>query len=139
MRSGRCCLSALLSTLALAAALALAATPAEAAQLSQRDVRDRIAGGWVGALIGGAWGIPTEFRYRGRTIPADQVPDWSLRRANRYSFGGESDETYVEIPFLDATLAAGPSAGFPEWGAAFARTEFPLFFANLRARDLLRA
>lgn len=133
MRPGRCCLAALLG------ALALAAAPAQAGQFSQRDVRDRIAGGWVGALIGGAWGIPTEFRYRGRTIPSNQVPAWSLRRANRYSFAGESDETYVEIPFLNATLAAGPAVGFPKWGAAFASTEFPLFFANLRARDLLRA
>ena len=120
-------------------ALALAATPSSGAQLGQHEVRDKIAGGWVGAVVGGAWGRPTEFRYLGRIVPADRVPSWSVSYANRYAFRGESDETYVEIPLLDATLRAGPGAGWPDWGPAFAATDFPLFFANRRARDNLRA
>ena len=102
-------------------------------------MRDKVAGGWYGAVIGGAWGKPTEFRFKGRTIPADRVPRWSVREANRYTYRGESDETYVEIPFLDATLRGGPGTGYPEWGQAFAATDFELFFANRRARENLRA
>jgi ADP-ribosylglycohydrolase len=107
--------------------------------LEERDVRDKIAGAWLGAVIGGAWGRPTEFRYLGRIVPARRVPDWSVAYANRYTYRGESDETYVEIPFLDATLRAGAAAGFADWGPALAATDFPLFFANRRARQNLRA
>jgi ADP-ribosylglycohydrolase len=123
----------------LGLALAIPAAPADDEQLSQAEVRDKIAGGWYGALIGGAWGKPTEFRFNGRVVPADRVPPWSIAEANRYAFQGESDETYVEIPFLDATLRAGPDAGYAEWGKALAASRFELFFANRRARENLRA
>ena len=118
--------------------LCLAGT-AHAATLSDHAVRDKVAGGWYGAVIGGAWGKPTEFRFNGRIVPASRVPAWSVRYANRYAFRGESDETYVEIPFLDAAQRGGPTTGYPEWGQAFAATDFELFFANRRARDNLRA
>jgi hypothetical protein len=114
------------------------AFPDPAAQMSARAVRDKIAGGWIGAIVGGAWGRPVEFRYRGRIVPARRVPHWSVTRADRYTYRGESDETYVEIPFLDATRGAGALAGWPEWSSAFAATRFPLFFANRRARQNLR-
>ncbi len=124
----------------LACGLVLLLAPgAHASSLSGGQVRDRIAGGWLGAVIGGAWGRPTEFRFKGQTVPADRVPRWSVARANHYTYRGDSDETYVEIPFLDATLRAGPSAGWPEWGHALAASDFRLFFANGRARDNLRA
>jgi hypothetical protein len=131
-------LTSTLLALLCAAALGFA-TPARGAVLRTAEVRDKIAGGWLGAVIGGAWGRPTEFRFKGRIVPADRVPPWSIRRANSYTFHGDSDETYVEIPFLDATLRGGPGTGYPQWGAALAATEFPLFFANKQARDNLRA
>jgi ADP-ribosylglycohydrolase len=118
--------------------LSMSAT-AHAATLSDKQVRDKVAGGWYGAVIGGGWGAPTEFRYLGRTIPARKVPAWNPRQVNHYTYRGESDETYVEIPFLDATLKAGSDAGYPQWGAALAASDFELFFANERARKNLRA
>jgi hypothetical protein len=117
----------------------LLAPAADGSNLRGSQVRDKIAGGWLGAVIGGAWGRPTEFRFKGRIVPADRVPSWSVARANRYTYRGDSDETYVEIPFLDATLRAGPAAGLPVWGQALAASDFQLFFANGRARDNLRA
>jgi ADP-ribosylglycohydrolase len=146
--------TAVLAALVCAPALAVAAISGDAsdqgqiagtsldsteAVLSEQELRDKIAGGWLGAVIGGAWGKPTEFRYLGRIVPGRRVPHWSVAYANRYTYRGESDETYVEIPFLDATLRAGATAGFADWGAALAATDFPLFFANRRARDNLRA
>ena len=125
--------------LGFAVAAAAFAAPAQARALSSAAVRDRVAGAWLGEVIGGAWGRPTEFRYLGRTIPASKVPRWSTREANRYTYSGESDETYTELPFLDATVRAGPATGYPEWGRALAASRFPLFFANKRARDNLRA
>ncbi len=122
----------------LGRAATLSEPPGRAATLSEQELRDKVAGGWYGAVIGGAWGSSTEFRFKGRTIPANLVPRWSVREANRYTYRGESDETYVEIPFLDATLRGGPGTGYPEWGQAFAATDFELFFANRRARQNLR-
>jgi ADP-ribosylglycohydrolase len=119
---------------------ALLLTPAaDASNLRGSQVRDKIAGGWLGAVIGGAWGRPTEFRFKGRIVPPDRVPRWSVARANRYTYRRDSDETYVEIPFLDATLRAGAGAGWAEWGQALAASDFKLFFANGRARENLRA
>jgi len=120
----------------LAAAIA---APASALTLSDPGVRDRIEGGWVGGIVGGAWGEPTEFRFNGRIIPAAKVPRWSIRRANRYTFAtpGGPDETYVEAPFLRA-LEGDVLAGWPQWGRAFRRSRFILFAENRRARHNLR-
>jgi hypothetical protein len=118
-----------------------AANAPPAIVLGDRRVRDAIRGGWVGGAIGGAWGAPTEFRYVGRTIPDSQVPPWSVRRANRYTFAtpGGPDETYVEIPFLNALRLRGPLAGWGAFGAGLRRSTFPLFAANGRARENLRS
>jgi hypothetical protein len=123
----------------LASLVAPGGAAAAPTQLSAAAIRDKLAGGWLGEVIGGAWGRPTEFRYRGRIVPAREVPRWDVARANRYTYTGDSDETYVEIPFLDATARAGPSAGYPQWGQALATSSFKLFSANLRARRLLQS
>lgn len=128
--------------LALAAVLLLTAPAAAFAKpLSDREVRDKIAGGWVGALVAAAWAYPTEFDYQGRIMPARAVPPWSVRYANRFTFrpSGGPDETYVEIPFIETLRRHGVTAGWDEWGPAFAATRFELFFANRRARHNLRA
>jgi ADP-ribosylglycohydrolase len=140
MRSRPFAVLVLICALAVSpAAPAAASAAADPSRISAGEVRDKVAGAWVGAVIGGAWGRPTEFRYRGRIVPAGEVPRWSVKQANRYAYRGESDETYVEIPFLDATRREGPGAGWPQWGSALAGSDFPLFFANRRARENLRA
>ena len=125
----------------IASGLALAASApasAEPIRLSDHEIRDKVAGGWVGAIVAGAWGRPTEFRFKGRVIPADEVPRYRIAQVNRYTFGGESDETYVEIPFLDAMRRNGAATGWPEWADAFGASRFELFFANKRARQNIR-
>ncbi|MEK6278003.1 MAG: ADP-ribosylglycohydrolase family protein [Actinomycetota bacterium] len=130
-----------LTVLLLASGLMLALGPASAGavKLSKREVRDKIAGGWVGAIIAGAWGRPTEFQYLGRTIPAHRVPGYRIARVNRYTYRGDSDETYVEIPFLDALRRNGIGAGWPEWSTAFGASRSKLFFANEYGRNNIRA
>jgi ADP-ribosylglycohydrolase len=140
MRSRPFPIAALIFGLAVSMAAPAAASAApDQERIGPGEVRDKVAGAWLGAVIGGAWGRPTEFHHRGQIVPAGEVPAWSVDYANRYAFRGESDETYVEIPFLDATLREGPGAGWPQWGAALASSDFPLFFANRRARENLRA
>jgi hypothetical protein len=131
-----------LTVTALGAALALAggAGSADAASLSRHEVRDKIAGGWAGSVIGGAWGNPVEFRFLGRRVPPRRTPRWSVRRARRFPFirEGGPDDIYVEIPSLDALRRHGLGAGWPEWAAAFGATRFRLFFANELARENIR-
>ncbi len=134
--------NARIAALAALAAGLLLAVPAssQAAQLSEREVRDKVAGGWVGSLVAAAWAYPTEFDYQGRIMPARKVPRYSVPYANRFTFrpSGGPDESYVEIPFMDAMARSGVTASWPEWGDAFAATRFKLFFANQRARRNLR-
>ena len=138
MRNRRLTLRALL--VVITAGGLLAAPGAGAATLSDRDVRDSIRGAWTGGIAAAAWGFPVEFKYLGRIVPRRQVPQYSIAYTNRYTFSHPygPDETYVEIPFLDA-LAKNPYAGWPEWGTSFAATRFRLFSANLRGRQNLKA
>jgi hypothetical protein len=124
----------------LAAGALLAPAGADAATLSDRDVRDSIRGAWAGGIAAAAWGFPVEFDYVGRRVPRAEMPRYSVAYTNRYTFSHPygPDETYVEVPFLDA-LASNPLAGWPEWGAALGATDFRLFSANLRGRQNLRA
>jgi hypothetical protein len=108
--------------------------PARNPRLSGREIVDKIRGGWVGAAVGGAWGAPTEFRYKGRTIPEAEVPTWRAEETNRYLTSGVPDETYVELPFLSVLDQRGIYSGWPEWGQAFRATRFPLYAANQQAR-----
>jgi hypothetical protein len=133
-----------LTAVAVALGIASLAAPAQAAEqtgLSRQELRDKIAGGWIGSVIGGAWGDPVEFHYLGRRVPQRRMPRWSVPRAKRFPFitSGGPDDIYAEIPFLDAMRRHGVAAGWPEWAAAFGATRFKLFFANKQARKNIRA
>jgi len=130
----------LAALLALAAAAIGGASQARAATLPAAEVRDKIQGGWVGGVVGAAWGYPVEFRFNGRIVPRRRVPRFSMRYTNDFTFHqrrGGPDDSYAEIPFLRA-LEADVHAGWPEWGANFRRTRFKLFAENNRARMNLR-
>ena len=70
----------LTGTLALAVALGSCGTAPELEyrQISLPDLRDKIAGGWAGQMIGVSYGAPTEFRHRETIIPEDKpVSDYA--------------------------------------------------------------
>ena len=46
-------------------------------QISLSTLRDKIAGGWAGQMIGVSFGHPTEFRYRESVIPENKPPEWN--------------------------------------------------------------
>ena len=129
-----------LPVLLLATGAMAFASPVRAATLSDSEVRDKVQGGWVGQLVGAAWGFPVEFEYNGRIVPRRAVPRWSAKFANRFAFRsniGGPDDLYVEIPFLRA-MERDVYAGWPEWGDSFKATSFKLFAENDRARTNLR-
>ena len=49
-------------------------------RLPVSQYRDKMKAGWIGQMAGVGWGAPTEFRYKGRIIPADEMPAVEARR-----------------------------------------------------------
>ena len=75
------------------------ASASQGAYLSDVQLYDKLLGGWIGQMAGVTWGAPTEFRWRGTIIPAEEFPAWQPEMING---GLRQDDLYVEIPFLDA-------------------------------------
>jgi hypothetical protein len=132
---------------------------AELLEVDEAELRDRIRGAWLGQMIGVTWGFPTEFyaryiwelfpdlhqrdgepanlyaAFEGQPIPLDLLPAWTPDLINgAYT----QDDLYVEVPFMEALAGHGVNAGWGPLGEAFAASEFPLYHANLAARDNLR-
>jgi len=101
-----------------------------------QELRDKIAGGWVGQLAGVAWGMSTEFVYLGEIIPEEEVPDWVPEWIN---VGYAQDDVCVEIPFLQAMREHGVNCDWSRFGDAFAETTFALWHANRAGRENLQA
>ena len=99
------------------------------------ELRDKIAGGWVGQFAGVAWGMTTEFAYLGEIIPEEEVPEWYPDMIN---IGFVQDDVYVEIPFLTAMRDHGVNCDWAYFGAAFADTTFGLWHANRAGRENLQ-
>jgi len=104
-------------------------------RIDRATLEDKILGSWVGQMAGVTWGASTEFRYAGRIIPEDEVPQWTPDMINK---GFIQDDLYVELPFIDAMSEHGVNAGWGALGDAFRDTNFPLWHANKAARDNLR-
>ena len=75
----------------LASALLLGALGAGAAErtLTLEAYRDKMKGGWIGQMVGVAWGQPTEFKWNDVVIPADKVPVWTSDFPVRYAYGND--------------------------------------------------
>jgi len=101
-----------------------------------QELRDKIAGGWVGQFAGVAWGMSTEFVYLGEIIPEDEVPVWVPEWIN---VGYAQDDVYVEIPFLQTMREHGVNCDWSRFGEAFGDTTFALWHANRAGRENLQA
>jgi hypothetical protein len=105
-------------------------------QLPRSVYKDKVAGGWLGQMIGVAWGGPTEFRWRAQVIPADQMPDWQPGMINS---AYNQDDLYVEMTFLRSLEVHGWDVSVRQAGIDFANSEYRLWHANRAGRDNLRS
>lgn len=118
--------------------LCVAATTMQARRvnLSRATLLDKIKGGWAGQTIGCAYGGPTEFCYRGVTIPestAIEYPEHHLQ----YFFDrapGLYDDIYMDLTFLDVFNRLGLDAPTDSFATAFAYARYPLWHANQAGR-----
>ncbi len=104
-------------------------------RLSVAEYRDKMKAGWVGQMVGVAWGAPTEFRFRDRIMPAEAVPRWNPSMIND---AFQQDDLYVEMTFLRTLEQYGLDVSIRQAGIDFANTQYPLWCANRAGRNNLR-
>jgi len=92
-------------------------------------LKDKIAGGWAGKMVGVTYGAPTEFRAQGRTY------EDSIRWTPTDITGSMwQDDIYVQLTFLMAMDKYGIDAPLKKYQELFAKAGYPLWHANMQAR-----
>ncbi len=97
--------------------------------ISLELLKDKIAGGWAGKMVGVTYGAPTEFRAQGKTyedsikwIPADVKGSiWQ-------------DDIYVQLTFLMTMDQFGIDAPAKKFQELFAKAGYHLWHANVQGR-----
>ncbi len=92
-------------------------------------LKDKIAGGWAGKMIGVTYGAPTEFRAQGRIY--DDSIKW-VPGDIKGSIG--QDDLYVQLTFLMTMDKYGVDAPAKKFQELFAKAGYPLWHANVQAR-----
>lgn len=103
-------------------------------EISLAALRDKVAGGWAGQMIGVSFGAPTEFRYRGK-INEDPLPKWTPERVKNAL---NQDDLYVDVTFAQVLDQKGLDATTEDFGAMFRQAQYSLWHANLAGRRNLR-
>ncbi len=97
--------------------------------ISAEVLKDKIAGGWAGKMIGVTYGAPTEFKAQGKTfedsikwIPADVKGSvWQ-------------DDIYVQLTFMETMDKYGMDAPAKKFQELFAKSGYMLWHANVQGR-----
>jgi len=97
--------------------------------ISKETLRDKIAGGWAGKMIGVTYGAPTEFHAKGKTFE-DSIK-W-VPSDVKGSIG--QDDIYVQLTFLMAMDRYGIDAPAKKFQELFAKAGYQLWHANVQAR-----
>lgn len=97
--------------------------------ISEDVLRNKIAGGWAGKMIGVSYGAPTEFVYNGR-INEDPI-EWSPETLRKSI---TEDDLYVQMSFMMTMDEFGMDAPVEKFGEAFANAGYMLWHANRGAR-----
>jgi hypothetical protein len=92
-------------------------------------LKDKIAGGWAGKMIGVTYGAPTEFRALSR-INEDSI-NWKPSDIKGSMW---QDDIYVQLTFLMSMDKYGIEAPAKKYQEMFAKAGYPLWHANMQAR-----
>jgi len=116
-------------TSALLITLSSCSGPVDLTPVKTDVLKDKIAGGWAGKMIGVTYGAPTEFRAQGRTYEDSIKWKPSDLRGSLWQ-----DDIYVQLSFLMAMDKYGMNAPSKKFQEMFALAGFPLWHANMQAR-----
>ncbi len=92
-------------------------------------LKDKIAGGWAGKMIGVTYGAPTEFRAQGFTY--EDTIRWKPSDVKGAIW---QDDIYVQLTFLMTMDQYGMDAPSKKFQELFAKAGYPLWHANVQAR-----
>lgn len=92
-------------------------------------LKDKIAGGWAGKMIGVTYGAPTEFQAQGR-INEDPI-NWKPSDIKGSMW---QDDIYVQLTFLMSMDKYGLDANPKLYQEMFAKAGYGLWHANMQAR-----
>ena len=92
-------------------------------------LKDKIAGGWAGKMIGVTYGAPTEFRALSRTYEDSIAWKPSDIRGSMWQ-----DDIYVQLTFLMSMDKYGIDAPSKKYQEMFAKAGYGLWHANMQAR-----
>jgi len=92
-------------------------------------LKDKIAGGWAGKMIGVTYGAPTEFRAR-QKIYEDSI----LWKPSDVKGSIWQDDLYVQLTFLMSMDQYGIDAPAKKFQEMFAKAGYHLWHANMQAR-----
>jgi hypothetical protein len=90
-------------------------------RLPVEEYRDKMKAGWVGQMVGVAWGYPIEFRYYGRPVPECMVPRWAPDMIDE---GFIQDDLYLDIGYLHSLDKHGLEITSREVSIDFAKYDF---------------
>jgi hypothetical protein len=92
-------------------------------------LKDKIAGGWAGKMIGVTYGAPTEFRAKSK-IYEDSIK-WKPSDIKGSIW---QDDLYVQLTFLMSMDNYGVDAPAKKFQEMFAKAGYHLWHANMQAR-----
>jgi hypothetical protein len=104
-------------------------TPEGFRTIKPEVLKDKIAGGWAGKMIGVTYGAPTEFRAQGK-IYSDSIK-WKPEDIRGSMW---QDDIYVQLTFLMSMDKYGMDAPAKKFQEMFAKAGYPLWHANMQAR-----
>lgn len=103
----------------------LSCTIIEYKKISKEEYFTQIKATWIGQIIGVGWSEPTEFKFGGKIIPFDVVPEYDSDSVN--AFG--QDDIYVEMTFIISMRCGRDSDCNPSKAAG-------VLFASLGMEDI---
>ena len=103
--------------------------PIDTRTISTETLKDKIAGGWAGKMIGVTYGAPTEFKAQGKTF--DDSIKWKPSDVKGSIW---QDDIYVQLTFLMTMDQYGIDAPAKKFQELFAKAGYMLWHANVQAR-----
>ena len=100
--------------------------------LDDAALMDKIRGGWYAQTIGCTYGGPTEFKFKGRTIPDSLSLEWY----DEYIYDmfvnrpGLYDDVYMDLTFLEVMAEHGVDAGQELYAEKFATCPYLIVNIN---------
>ena len=104
--------------------------------ISQKQLKDKIMGGWAGQTIGVTFGGPVEFKFNGTMINDYQKIAWydGYLKKTMLESPGLYDDLYMDLTFVEVFEKEGLDAPVTSHAKAYANAGYMLWHANQSAR-----